>query len=211
MLAKRDIDKTRQELLDAAYQEIHRYGFQAASLSRILAHCQVSKGALYHHFPNKKALGLAVVDEVIRTEVAAMWWRPLQDGDDPLARLTTILHEAGREISEDFVEFGCPLNNIAQEMSPVDEEFRTCIGGIYRDWTDHWVAALQRGQQAGTVRADIDCLHATTFIIAALEGCIGLAKTARSLERLFSCVSGLLVYLDTLRPDGDMMTDREDG
>jgi len=55
---------TRSKILFAAYKEIHLHGFQAASLNNILAHTGVTKGALYHHFPNKTELGYAVIDEV---------------------------------------------------------------------------------------------------------------------------------------------------
>jgi len=57
---------TRQKLLSAAFEEIYRSGFQAASLDRILAKAGVTKGALYHHFIDKAALGYAVVDEVVK-------------------------------------------------------------------------------------------------------------------------------------------------
>jgi AcrR family transcriptional regulator len=52
---------TRDKLLKAAFEEIYRRGFQAASLDTILAKAGVTKGALYHHFPDKGALGYAVV------------------------------------------------------------------------------------------------------------------------------------------------------
>ena len=59
-------DITRDRILDAAFQEIHKYGFQAASLSNILDRTGLTKGALYHHFPDKDRLGHAVIEEVIR-------------------------------------------------------------------------------------------------------------------------------------------------
>ena len=56
----------RRELLEAAFAEFHLHGFQAASLDAIVARAGVTKGALYHHFPDKSALGHAVIDEVVR-------------------------------------------------------------------------------------------------------------------------------------------------
>jgi len=199
MLAKRDIEKTRAELLEAAFQEVLHVGFQAASLSRILQQCRVSKGALYHHFSNKKDLGLTVIDEVIRPEIEQMWLQPLLDNDDPLAAIGDILHANKALITEEFIQYGCPLNNLAQEMSPIDDDFRASIDDLYTDWRKCWVQALKKGQQLQRVRSDIDAEHAVTFIIAALEGCIGLAKNARSRDVLFSCAAGLMAYLDTLK------------
>jgi len=52
---------TRRKILESAFHEIHRNGFQAASLNPILERTGVTKGALYHHFPNKQTLGYAVL------------------------------------------------------------------------------------------------------------------------------------------------------
>jgi len=47
-------DVTREKILDAAFHEIHRYGFQSASLANILERTGLTKGALYHHFPTSR-------------------------------------------------------------------------------------------------------------------------------------------------------------
>ena len=49
----RDAEQTRQKILDISADEIHKKGFTATSLSCILKRCEISKGALYHHFANK--------------------------------------------------------------------------------------------------------------------------------------------------------------
>ncbi|HEY9146656.1 MAG TPA: TetR/AcrR family transcriptional regulator, partial [Thiobacillus sp.] len=84
-------DLTRQKLLEAAFEEIHRNGFQAASITQILADTGLTKGALYHHFPDKKALGLAVIEEVVRPALAAMMFAPLAETRQPLAALQALL------------------------------------------------------------------------------------------------------------------------
>ncbi len=74
----RDPERTRVRLLQAAFREVYRSGFQSASLDTILAAAGVTKGALYYHFKSKKALGYAVVEEVIAPDVHGTWMRPLQ-------------------------------------------------------------------------------------------------------------------------------------
>jgi TetR/AcrR family transcriptional repressor of nem operon len=39
------------------------------------------------------------------------------------------------------------------------------------------------------------------FILAALEGCIGMAKNAQSRDVLASCAAGLIGYLQSLEAD----------
>jgi AcrR family transcriptional regulator len=74
-------------LLQAAFEEMHCYGFQAASVSAILARTGVTKGALYYHFPTETQLGYAVVEEVIRGRILQRWGLALEETEDPITHL----------------------------------------------------------------------------------------------------------------------------
>ena len=192
-------DLTRQKLLEAAFAEIHQNGFQAASLSQILADTGLTKGALYHHFPDKKALGLAVVEEVIRPSMVAMMFTPLLETKRPLASLQALLQSKAAINEPTMVMLGCPLNNLMQEMSPVDETFRVRLNALFRDWVDVVAAALKRGQKAGEVRPDVAADETAFFIVSALEGCIGMSKNTQSVAAFRGCLTQLSHYLETLK------------
>jgi len=193
-------DVTRDKLLRAAFEEIHRRGFQAASVDTILARAGVTKGALYHHFPDKASLGYAVVDEVLNGLVLGRWLGPLGPSTgDPLTALQRNLGEKAG-VTAGQVALGCPLNNLAQEMSPVDQRFRRRVNATFDTWTDGFAQALERGQAEGTVRRDVDPRKVAAFIVAAIEGSFGLAKSARSVPLLRSNLEVLGTFLDGLRP-----------
>lgn len=192
--------QTRDELLEAAYEEIWRNGFRAASIDRILSHARVTKGALYYHFKNKLELGYAVVDEIIREKIDGMWIRPLADTENPLDTLLEMIVGASPEWQSAVSSFGCPLNNLAQEMAPIDEGFRTRLDCLFADWRQALVDALRRGQQNGTVRQNIDPERVAPFVIAVCEGAIGIAKTAQDQRDLEPCFEALSHYLEALRP-----------
>lgn len=192
-------DLTRQRLLEAAFAEIHRNGFQAASLTQILADTGLTKGALYHHFPDKKALGLAVVEEMIRPGMAAMMFAPLAETELPLASLQALLQAKVAENDPTMVMLGCPLNNLMQEMSPVDETFRLHLNALFRDWVNVVAEALKRGQKAGEVRKEVDAAETAFFIVSALEGCIGMSKNTQSVASFHGCLAQLGRYLETLK------------
>lgn len=192
-------DLTRQTLLEAAFAEIHRNGFQAASLAQILADTGLTKGALYHHFPDKKALGLAVVDEVIRPSLAAMMFDPLAETRRPLAAMQALLAAKAGEDDPMVVSLGCPLNNLMQEMSPVDETFRLRLNAVFQSWVEVLTAALKRGIEEGEVRADVDAESTAFFIVSALEGCVGMSKNTQSVAAYRSCLGQLGRFLDTLK------------
>jgi AcrR family transcriptional regulator len=54
---------TRERILDAALQVFAQKGYHRAVVDDIVRASGTSKGAVYHHFPNKEALFLALVDE----------------------------------------------------------------------------------------------------------------------------------------------------
>jgi AcrR family transcriptional regulator len=198
--SERNPDQTRRRILDAAFIEMYRNGFQGMRLDEVTAASELTKGALYHHFPNKQALGYAVVEEVIRPMMESIWLQPLQQASDPLQVLLDIIeHMPDAKPSEMMVQYGCPLNNLAQEMSPLDEGFRQRLDQVFNIWHQVISAALQQARSRGSLRADVDCEDTATFVMAAMEGCIGIAKNAQNVDRLKACNRGLVQYLLSLK------------
>jgi TetR/AcrR family transcriptional repressor of nem operon len=196
----REPDVTREKLLHAAFEEIYRRGFQAASLDTILAKAGVTKGALYHHFPDKAALGYAVVDEVVKGLLLERWGVRAPSKGDPVTALQRILKGRAAGVTAREVELGCPLNNLAQEMSPLDQRFRRGVNDTFDIWTDSVAQDLERGQEEGTVRRDVDARKVAGFVVASIEGSFGLAKGAQSAAMLRSNLEVLSGFLDSLRP-----------
>lgn len=198
--SERNPDQTRRRILEAAFIEMYRNGFQGMRLDEVTAASELTKGALYHHFPNKQALGYAVVEEVIRPMMESIWVQPLQQATDPLQGLLDVIeHMPEAKPSEMMLQYGCPLNNLAQEMSPLDEGFRRRLDQVFNIWHQVISDALLAARSKGIIRADIDCEDTATFVMAALEGCIGIAKNAQSVDRLMACNRGLMQYLLSLK------------
>ena len=192
---------TRGKILAAAFAEIYQRGFQAASLDTIVSQAGVTKGALYHHFPDKAALGYAVVEEVIREPVLTAYLSPLEAaGTDPLTALIAVVRRRAEDFVSGGIELGCPLNNLAQEMSPIDEEFRRRVAATLDAWTEGFARVLKRGQAEGHVRPEVDARRVAAFMVAAIEGAFGTAKNARSQPLLRSNLDQLAEFLESLRP-----------
>src|SRR6202521_2611899 len=78
----RNPERTRERLLQAAFREVYKVGFQSAGIDTILAATNVTKGALYYHFENKQALGYAIVEEIVAKLPRDRWLLPLQQSED---------------------------------------------------------------------------------------------------------------------------------
>lgn len=192
---------TRQRILDTAFTEFHRNGFQNGSLNRIIEDAAVTKGALFHHYASKEALGLEVIDRVIAARIAQRWMEPLAGSIDPVADITSLLGSMVRRSSErNSLELGCPLNNLAQEMSPLNEKFRQHIEKIYDAWRASIAAAFERGIEAGQVRKGVAPSQVAPFVVAAIAGIIGTAKNARSKALMTQASAALIQYLESLLP-----------
>src|SRR5260370_25334029 len=149
----RDSERTRERLLQAASREIYRSGFQSASLDTIVAVAGVAQGALSYHFESKEALGHAVIDEVIAPVVRGKWARPLQSGKDPIDALIGAVQ--GIPVRPADVRGGCQLNNLAQEMSPLDEGFRKRLAIIFDAWREAVASFLRKAEAQRSIRAEV--------------------------------------------------------
>lgn len=195
----RDPDQTRRQILEAAFEEIQAQGFRKASIDRILQRTGVTKGALYHHFPNKAALGHAVLGELV-VPSAYRDWKPITDTSlDPIDALLSILARLQEERLEQYLYMGCPINGLVQEMSGVDEEFRKRLLRILDDWVGAIRRALERGQREGSVRGDLDATDTARMIVSTFEGCTGFAKCSQDAKVYRDCVQSLMRFCEGLR------------
>jgi TetR/AcrR family transcriptional regulator, transcriptional repressor for nem operon len=194
----RNAAQTRERLLEAAFNEMHRTGFRGSDLAAILGRAGVTKGAMYHHFAGKQAIGYAVVEEVIQRMTRAKWVEPLAKAADPMAALRAIIGNTARDMAD--LDRGCPLNNITLEMSALDEGFRSRTARIFGEWQGAVAGALRWGQAHGQVKPELDADEEAMFLIAAFEGYLSLAKNSQDPATLEAAQRRLLRQLDFLHP-----------
>lgn len=120
--APRDPESHARALVAGGLPGDARSGFRSSDLGVILATAGVTKGALYYQFDNKEALGYAVVDEIVASLTREKWVRPLQNAKNPIDTLIRIVQSTS--LKPEDLQRGCPLNNLSQEMSPLDAGFR---------------------------------------------------------------------------------------
>lgn len=194
---RRDPERTRERLLQAGFREVYRTGFQSASVDTILAATNVTKGALYYHFDSKEDLGHAIVDEIIAKLTVDKWLIPLERSKNPIDTLIAIVRATS--VRTEDVNGGCPLVNLAQEMSPLDENFRKRLERIFREWQEGIAMALRRGQAQGMVRRDLIPRETAGFLIAMYEGYTLLAKNAQDAGVWNVGIRNMVGWLKSLR------------
>jgi TetR/AcrR family transcriptional repressor of nem operon len=193
----RDPERTRERLLQAAFREVHRSGFQSAGIDTILAATNVTKGALYYHFESKEALGYAIVEEIIAKLVYDRWLLPLLSDGQPINILIGIVRRL--PVRPEDIRESCPLLNLAQEMSPLDEQFRRRLERLFLAWQEGVATLLRRGQSQGTVRRDLNPDETASFLVAMVEGYASLAKVAQDAKVWEVGMRNIVGWLRSLR------------
>ncbi|MGA7315292.1 MAG: TetR/AcrR family transcriptional regulator [Silvibacterium sp.] len=197
----RDPERTRERLLQAAFREVHRSGFQSASIDTILAATNVTKGALYYHFDSKETLGYAVVEEKIAKLTRDRWLHPMLSEGEPIDILIGVVRRIPARPQD--VRASCPLLNLSQEMSPLDEQFRKRLERIFLDWQEGVATLLRKGQSRGTVRRDLNPDEAASFLVAMVEGYATLAKNAQDAKVWKAGIRNIVGWLRSLRAPGN--------
>jgi AcrR family transcriptional regulator len=199
MKTERNPENTRHRILQATFQEMHKHGYQGMRIDQVLKKTGLKKGALYHHFSSKLVLGYAVLEERIQKRITELWIDPLTSFADPLEGIHTLFTELENDWNDEFFSLGCPLNNLAQEMSPIDEGFRKRIQNFFEFWQKAIADALKRGQQQGIVDSSINTENCALFILASIEGALGMTKNHQDKEVYYICSRELERYLNTLK------------
>jgi TetR/AcrR family transcriptional regulator, transcriptional repressor for nem operon len=194
---QRNPERTRERLLQAAFREFHKSGFRGTDLDTVLRAAGVTKGAMYHHFENKEALGYAVVDEVLAGIGQEKWSWPLKNAVNPIDTLIAIIRSTSLKPSD--VRCGCALNNLAQEMSSLDEGFRRRTARLFGVWQVSIAGALRSGKRRGMVRRSVNPEEMASFLIATYEGYISLAKSRQDVATLLNGEKAMIKFLESLR------------
>lgn len=165
----------REKLLNAATRLVREKGFAATSVDDLCAAAGVTKGAFFHHFASKEALGVAAARHWSETTAALFAQAPYHAPADPLARLFAYLDFRGAIIEGPVAAFTCLVGTLVQEAHESSPAIRAAceasIVGHAETLIPDLAAALEQ-HGAG----DIDPRGLALHFQAVLQGGFILAK-----------------------------------
>lgn len=185
-----DPEGMRRRVLDVAEDSFQARGYHASSLGDLMAAAGVTGGALHHHFPTKKALALAVIEERVAAAVEETWITPVRAAPSAREGVRAVFEAVAVELEQQGYVRGCPLNNLAHELSLADDEFRLALADIFAGWRQAIADKMRDDQEAGA-EGGTDPDRFAALIVAAYSGAMSMAKTAQDSEVLGECLKGL--------------------
>jgi AcrR family transcriptional regulator len=192
-----DPNGTRQRVLDVTAEAFQSRGYHGTGMHDLVREAGVTGGALYHHFPTKKALGLAVIRDRVAQEVEETWIEPIRSAPDALEGIAAVFDRIGAGLRRGAVS-GCPLNNLVLELSLADPEFRAAMAAVFDAWRTAIAARLRADQAAGRL-APVDADELAAFVVAAYSGAMAQAKAQQDATPLEACARQLMRSLEGLR------------
>lgn len=167
--------EARARLIDAARSLIRQRGFAATSVDDLCAAAGVTKGAFFHHFASKEALGVALVEDWTVMTGAMFAAHPYNTLPDPLDRVFGYIDLRRELLGQPLLDFSCVAGTTVQETyessPPIREAAERSIRSGFAHVQQHLEAALAAHPVPGVTAESL----AQQFQIATQGGII-LAK-----------------------------------
>ncbi len=178
-------------------------------MAQILKEAGARSGSLYHFFPSKEDLLRAVLEryrEMLQTHVL----QPAFDRvSDPIERLFAVLDGYRRLLAQTGFDLGCPIGNLALEVSNALPNVRALIIDNFDAWA-HAVGGLI-DEASGRLPADLDRAALARHVLATMEGAVMLARAYRSFDPFDQAVRQLRDYFERLIDDGSAWSQPRSG
>lgn len=192
----RDGKQTRDAIVAAASRLMQIKGYNATSLDDLLNASGVGKGSFYHYFRSKEDLGHAILDRIVASFIERTVDPCFSDpGVKPLTQIRCFLDRVVEAQRERNCVGGCPLGNLASELSDVHPGFRARLAGVFSAWRARLTMALREALGRGEVGGDCRPEAVAHFLVASLEGAILMTKLTKDIAVMEQCVGELKRYL----------------
>jgi AcrR family transcriptional regulator len=199
MLQNEKSELTKQIILDESFKLFYENGFKTTSVDKIMKATKLTKGAFYHHYKNKKELGLAVISLKVQKRVYKGMIDPLFQSGNAIQILETTFLERLKSFPVYEKQHGCPMNNFINEVGDLEVAYQLVLRRIIDDWKKALIQLIERGQYENTIKKNISSNAMAIYLISAFEGIRGIRKLYNNDDILEEYITGLSLYINQIK------------
>jgi len=188
--------KTRDRLIVTAMRLFWEKGYNSTSVADVLHAAGVNSGSLYHFFPGKQDLLVAVLDAYLHG-IDEMLLAPAWKGvTDPIQKVYALLAQYRRSIVETDCVYGCPIGSLALEIHEPDPAVQSALSANF----DGWVKAIERcfDEAGARLPKRVDRRALAEFVLTTMEGGVMQSRTHRDVRYFDRSVRQLRTYVELL-------------
>jgi len=187
---------TRERLVYAAMELFSAKGYGSTSVADILRAAGANSGSLYHAFPTKQDLLLAVL-EAYRDGIVPMLLEPAWEAvEDPVEKVFALLEAYRNHLATSDCTYGCPIGSLALELHEPDPPVRELLAVNFDGWRRHVEACFEAASDR--FRTGFDPARAASFVLTVMEGAVMQARTYRTLDPFDEAIVSLREYIGAM-------------
>ena len=196
MTATTPVRDTRARIIGAAMELFWSKGYGSTSIADILGRAEVNSGSLYHFFPGKQDLLVAVLEEY-RDGIGPMLLDPVWEGvDDPIERIFALLAKYRELIVMTDCLYGCPIGSLALELHEPDPIVRQRMVENFDAWTGAIRACIEQAEDRFPSGSDLRSL--AEFTLTVMEGAVMQARTYRDVAYFDRAIAQIRLFYESL-------------
>jgi AcrR family transcriptional regulator len=188
---------TKDRIVYSAMRLFAQKGYGSTSVADILQAAGVNAGSLYHFFPGKQDVLLAVLDAYLGGIHPMLLQPAWKDIADPIERVFALLGRYREHLVTTDCTYGCPIGSIALELHEPDPAVRQLLAANFAGWVN---AIEQCFIDAGDrIPPDVDRRALAIFALTTMEGGVMVSRTDRTTDAFDDAVRMLRDYVTRLQ------------
>ncbi|QUR65780.1 TetR/AcrR family transcriptional regulator [Mycobacterium spongiae] len=181
-------------VLDRAGDVFLEHGYEATTMTMLLARMGIQKGSFYATFTSKRDVFVEVLKRYIANAGTVM--ADQTRGRPPLEALVDQMQTSATWCSGRVAALGCMLVNTAIELGPRDPEIQELVHRALEAQAQSFTELVEQAQASGALSADLDAASTAQMLVSVRLGLRVMGRAGMTPDVARSAVASTLEVLE---------------
>ena len=164
--------EVRERVVATAHRLFCERGYKSVSMDDVAKAAGLKKANLFHYYPSKETLGLAVLDQLARDFRQRIVAEFSDETVDPIERVAAMYTDMGQKVRESGGDMPSVVGNVVVEMSSSHPSLQLHLADDLSFWADQLTCFLQRWKKRGYFKRHFDPRNAAITFISLMQGAV---------------------------------------